>query len=382
VTARRSFRAAGLALVLAAGCGNLQGLGAPATPLVTFNVEAAGDLSSLRPPGITDTSLQIALVWGAQWQPEPFCFLPPQAAAAVAPGVSGASTPADVIAAGCRDPFGFVPARADVSVPVTIDGSAVALSLDNLPATDLLVGDVSPVAYASLVFYDDRDGSGTLDLSTPHPTKFGGRDDGDQQDTPDSADIIYGASFLTMTAPDTRVAYLEGTFDPTAAFYPRAGCPTATWPADGFSVLGTGGFTEAEGLTASAMGMLPTEEDPSACAFEMPDMTVVAVAAQAPADVAEVSCVEQTLDGSTRYREPPAASIDFTGRTWTCAPLPSLGSTAQPNLIQLVVSGLPTDHCKGLTHYTLRGCNEDVACAVPDWDFTANPPSWWPCSTS
>jgi hypothetical protein len=28
----------------------------------------------------------------------------------------------------------------------------------------------------------------------------------------------------------------------------------------------------------------------------------------------------------------------------------------------------------------LRGCREDPTCAVPDWDFTAHPPQWWPCS--
>lgn len=378
MTARRSLGVAGLSLAFVVGCGNLQGLGGPATPLVTFNVEATGDLDSLRPSGTADVSLQIALVWGAQWQPEPFCFLPAPASAAAVPG---ASTPAEVIAAGCRDPFGFVPARADVSVPVTVNGSVAALSLDNLPATDLLIGGAtSRVAYASLVFYDDRDGSGTLDLSTPHRTPFGGRDDGDQQDTPDSTDIIYGASFLSMTAPDTRIAYLEGTFDPTIAFYPRAGCPKGTQPDEGFSVLGTGGFSEAAGLAASAMGMLPLEDDPSQCTPpEVPEKSVVSIAARASADVAEVSCLEQTLDGSTRYREPPANPIDFTGRLYACAPLPSLGAGAQPNLIQLVVSGAATDHCKGLTHYTLRGCREDVACAVPDWDFTANPPTWWPC---
>jgi len=373
------------ALLAAAGCGNVQGLGGPPTPLVTFNVEATGELSSLRPPGITDESLQVALVWGAQWQPEPFCFLDPTSPDLVLPTDTDpeASAPAAVMAAGCRDVFGFVPARADVSVPVTINGGAVALSLDNLPATDLLVGDVSLVAYASLVFYDDQNRNGTLDLSTAHPTKFGGRDNGDQQDTPDSPDVIYGASFLTMTEPDTRVAYLEGTFDPTAAFYPRADCPMAKWPPAGFSLLGTGGFDEKTALPEAEAGMLPPETDPSLCAMAMPVATVVpavvTVAARAPAEVAEISCLEQTLDGSTRYREPPADPIDFTGRLYTCAPLPSLGGASQPNLIQLVVTGLPTDHCRGLTHYTLRGCREDVACAVPDWDLTANPPAWWPC---
>ena len=54
------------------------------------------------------------------------------------------------------------------------------------------------------------------------------------------------------------------------------------------------------------------------------------------------------------------------------------GSPAS-DLIQLVVSGRTFDRCKGLTHYTLRGCREDVNCPIPDWDFTASPPAWWPC---
>ena len=59
------------------GCGNLGGLGGPVPPLVTFQIEAMGDLTDFRPPGITsDASLQVALVWGAQWWTEPFCILP------------------------------------------------------------------------------------------------------------------------------------------------------------------------------------------------------------------------------------------------------------------------------------------------------------------
>jgi hypothetical protein len=192
----------------------------------------------------------------------------------------------------------------------------------------------------------------------------------------DSSDIIYGASFLTMTAPDQRVAFLQGTFDETSAFYPRSGC--APDPADGFSVLGAGGFSAAAGFASAASGTLPME-DPTTCTDGPPDTTLVAVAAQAPANLAEVSCVEDTLDGSTRYREPPTDAPDLTDRVSACASLPSFDAGSQPNLIQLVVSGRSTDHCMGLTHYTLRGCREDVACAVPDWDFTANPPAWWPC---
>ncbi len=364
MTPRRSLGWAGL--LLAAGCGNLQGLGGPSPPLVTFQVEATGDPGLVSPPGVTPvSSLQIAIVWGAQWLPEPFCILPAES-----------SDVAAVIAAGCRDPIGFVPARAAESVPVTV-GTEQALSLANLPAVDLLVGDAtSRVAYASFVLYDDRDGSGTLGLSSSHPTAFGG-DRGDQQDNPDSADVIYGASFLTMAAPDVRVSYLEGTFM-QSGFYPRSGCAGPDQP---FQILSAGGFTEAAAVAAAEVGALPAE-DPNTCNEVLPTQTVVQIAAQAPTDVGEVSCSEDALDGSTRYRQPPDSAPDFTGRVSACAHLPSFDPGSQLNLIQLVVSGRAEDHCKGLTHYTLRGCREDVSCAVPDWDFTANPPAWWPCPTS
>jgi hypothetical protein len=348
----------GLVVFGATGCNDLQGLGGPVPPLATFQVEATGDL------GTSFASLQVALVWGAQWLPEPFCILPPASASAAA-----------VITAGCRDPFGFVPSLVAAAVPVTI-GTPTSLPLFDPPPTDVLVGDVtSRIGYASLVFYDDRDGSGTLNLSESHPTAFGGGGP-DQQDMPDSSDVIYGASFLTMTAPDQRVSFLQGTFDPTSAFYPRSGC-TAPATNSEFQVLTAGGFSAAAGFAAAAAGTLPTENPP--CNVQDPSAALIMIAAQAPADVAEASCTERTLDGTTRYRQPPNDALDLAGRVYACAPLPSFDAGDQTGLTQLVVSGLPTDHCVGLTHYTLRGCNEDVSCAVPDWDFTANPPAWWPC---
>jgi hypothetical protein len=359
-----AMRAPALAVVmlLIAGCGNPQGLGGPTPPLVTFQVIASGDLPPGAPP---DVSLQVALVWGAQWWIEPFCILPPESDAVAA-----------VIAAGCRDPFGFVPASPSTSVPVTV-GTPEPLSLYALPSTDLLIGTVtSRVGYASLVLYDDRDGDGTLSLSTPHPTASGGRGP-DEEDMRDSADIIYGASFLTMTEPDQRVAFLQGAFDPKSAFYPRSGCSDP--PPDGFSVLATGGFSAADGLAASAMGTLPSQ-DPATCSTQTPDAALVSIPVRSPAEVTEVSCAERTLDGSTRYRQPPAERLDFRGRLTACAHLPSFGGPPAMDLTQLVVSGYPTDRCRGLTHYTLRGCRENVFCAVPDWDFTANPPAWWPCN--
>ena len=360
--------AAVLCAVAAGGCGNLQGLSGPAPPLVTFQVQPTGDLSA------SSTSLQVALVWGAQWWTEPFCILPPDPA-----GGSVDSDVTAVITAGCRDPFGFVPAQVGPSVPVTI-GQTAAISLNALPTADLLVGGItSRVGYASFVLYDDRDGTGTLDLSTPHRAPSGGRDNGPPEDEmPDSADVVYGASFLTMTAPDLRASYREGTYTPSG-FYPRQGCGDPPLEFGGFGILGASGFSAADGLTASLAGTLPTESDLGACSQTSPDQTVVPIAVQSPADVVEVSCVEQTTDGSTRYRQPPTDGPDLSYRVHACAHLPSFGAQGQSDLIQLVVSGGSGDRCKGLTHYTLRGCREDVACAVPDWDFTANPPAWWPC---
>lgn len=376
-----------------AACGKLQNFGGAESPLVTFNLmfsdvpvrlprvrlpDARGDLAPLRPPGDTpELSLRATLIWGAQWLTEPFCILPPESTA-IFPADS--TVVAAIIAAGCRDTFGFVPNRVGPSVPVTI-GQPTSLSLLELPTADLLVGAVTGrVAYASVIIYDDRNRNGTLDLSQPHPSAIGRegrRGDGEQMaEVADSPDVIYGASFLTMTEHDQRVAYLEGAFDQTSAFYPRSGC---TPPPDGFSVLEAGGFKAADALKAVASNQLPPE-DPTTCSEAAPRDAVVSIAARAPADLVEVGCDEHTFDSSTRYHEPPASPPDLGGRMMTCAHLPSFdtGGT-KSSLSQLVVSGRATDACKGLTHYTLRGCRESVSCAVPDWDLTANPPTWWPC---
>jgi hypothetical protein len=371
VTRARAAAAAIAAIAAASassGCGGLQGFGGPTPPLVSFQVLVTGDLGPVRPPGVTsEQSLQVALVWGDQWQTEPFCILPAESTDAAA-----------VIAAGCRDPFSFVPLLVSATVPVTI-GVPATLSLYDLPSADVMVGDItSRVAYASLVVYDNRDGN-TLDLALPHRTPAGGIGDGDRRnrDNPDSPDIVYGASVVTMTAPDQRVAFREGTFTPSA-FYPRAGCGD---PLPQFSVLAASGFSAAQGISSSLLGQLPPETDPARCSELPPDDpgAVITFGVQAPASVQEVACLERSTDSSVRYREPPTDMPDFNGRLTACAHLPVFDAGDQSDLIQLVVSGRPQDRCVGLTHYTLRGCRENVSCAVPDWDFTSNPPAWWPC---
>jgi hypothetical protein len=130
---------------------------------------------------------------------------------------------------------------------------------------------------------------------------------------------------------------------------------------------------------ATLAGTLPMQ-DPASCSESAPADTVVHIEARKPADVQEVSCDERTADSSIRYREPPTDAPDLGGRVTACAHLPTFDTNGMPSsLIQLVVSGRAGDRCKGLTHYTLRGCREDVNCALPRWDFTMMPPAWWPC---
>ena len=122
-----------------------------------------------------------------------------------------------------------------------------------------------------------------------------------------------------MTAPDRRVAFREGAFDARSAFYPRAGCDP---PPPGFSVLAAGGFTAEAALAALLGGGLP-QEDPATCAVSAPAETTIVIAARAPADVQAVGCAERRNDSSVRYRAPPPNALDFAGRVWACAHLPT-----------------------------------------------------------
>lgn len=355
-----------LALALAglvAGCGDISGFGGAVPPLAGVAVQVTGDFASVQAPGADHPALRVALVWAAQWLTEPLCILPPDDASVAA-----------LVAAGCRDPFGFVPDRVAANAPLAADGTA-SLALFDLPAADVMVGDVTArVAYASLVVYDDRDGDGTLTLG--RSGRLGGREDPNRPDDPgiSTLDLVYGASFVSMTAPDTRVAFREGGFNRAAAFYPRSGCGD---PLPSFSLVSAGGFTAAAAIAAGLRGELPPE-DPASCR-EAPMDTPVAIAYRPPAQLREVACEERRTDSSVRYREPPADAPDLTGRTTACAKVPDFGSGKANGAIQLAISGRSSDSCAGVTHFVLRGCRNDALCALPQWDITATPPSWWPC---
>jgi len=343
-------------------CSDLSGFGGAVPPLTTVEVQVTGDFASVQVGGADPPVLRVALAWGAQWLTEPLCILPPDDASVAA-----------LIAAGCRDPFGFVPDRVAANAPLASGGSA-SLALFDLPAADVMVGDVTArVAYASVVVYDDRDGDGTLTFGRAN--RLGGRDNGPPDTQPMmTADLVYAASFASMTEPDTRLAFREGGFNTAAAFYPRSGCGD---PLPSFSIVSAGGFSAQDALAAQLRGALPPE-DPAACREVSTDVPV-SVAFRAPAELHELACVERRTDSSIRYREPPADAPDLTNRTTGCAKVPDFGSGKGSGMIQLAISGRSDDSCAGLTHYVLRGCREDALCELPDWDITATPPSWWPC---
>lgn len=346
-------------LCVLAGCGDLVGFGGDVTPLVRIHAQTVGSA----PAPIEH--LRLGLMWGAQSLPEAFCILPAESPEAAA-----------VIAAGCSDPLRFVAARMQASVDAAPD-SVTELALDTLPTADLLVGDVSArVAYGSVVAFDDRDNSGTLEVH-----------DVDHEDPelwllgdtpPPPADVVLGASFISMAQPDQRVAFREGAFVQTG-FYPRAGCDE---PPPHFSVLSAGGFSFADALAASLAGELP-QEDPSSCANASVDDAVIDVSIADPAAATQVRC--RGTGGGTRYHEPdPETPVALDSVTWACAKLPSFEAPdptdPAANQWQLVIA-TPNDPCINTFHFVLRGCDYDPTCSEPEWNWLEVPPTWWPCPT-
>jgi hypothetical protein len=366
-------------LLLPLGCSKAVGLGGTVTHLEKIQVQTTGDPAQFTPAGDTP-NFRVALVWGRQWQPEPFCALPPESPEAAA-----------VIAAGCPDSFGFVPNR--VGADTTLQpGTTATFALDTLPAADVMVGDLNGrVAYGSLIVYDDHNNNGSLDLRTPPrfrrrgpPTQAPTYDDGGPAGP---ADLVYGASFISMTLPDQRVAYLEAKFDPKAAFYPRNGCPD---PPVGFSILSAGGFAQADGgffqadggislalVGELAAGYLPMEGQP--CSTDNLNDTVVTIPLQAPADLTQLACTVNDSGDATTDHEAPTNLPDLTGRQSACVDFPYIpgDDAGVASGKQFVISSAPGEPCRYTIHYTLRGCDNDPSCSTPSWDITTTPPAWW-----
>lgn len=408
----RLFAAALLAWAsLWAGCtAELSGLDAEATPLAVLQVRVSGDLQALRPADTLKEKprLRLGLLWGAQVQADPFCLPLPGDASLTA-----------VRAAGCRDPFGFSVARLGPSVPVKV-GEVTQLPLMDLPLADLLIGDLTArIAYASVVVYDDRNGNGVLDQwratefpsgDTMGPGKGGpggGSMGGDVPAPVQKPDLIYTASFVSMTKPDQRLAYREGGYDGLSFYYPRWGCPE---PPKGFSIVGAGGFDLFSLLTGlfkpGSDGVTLPQMATEACTSSDLASTVLELPLQATETYLDLICARRAgggmssgliTNGSVTYREPPVKALPLDKISWVCAPVAQGGGggkggmgqasgggssalgAPKPAVVELIVSGLPGG-CRTLTHYIPRGCRTDPYCDQPEWEPAA-PPAWWPCPT-
>lgn len=350
-------------LLLLAACGDVQNFGGNVPPLTTLSIQVTGDFESVRAfDGEPD--LRVAVVWGAQWLSEATCTTAPATV-----------EEAQFLLAGCRHPLFFTPKRVGDSMPLT-PNVPFEFPLDNLPGGDVMIGGLSArIAYASLVVFDDRDHDGQLALRKTQRPPYGDSN-GPPEDEVDTlapiTDVVYGASFAAMTEPDTRLAFREGGFNAVSAFYPRNGCGE---PPARFGVLRAGGFSVVEAYNAAQESRLPAQ-DPATCAEGTPDVMPIEIALRLPNEVREVACAQRSLSGTIRYLQPPAYQpIDFTDRSFLCRTIPNTEVT------ELVVTQRTTDVCRGLTHYVLRGCDDQdrVDCSVPNWDFTQSPPEWWPC---
>lgn len=350
-----------------AGCGDLDNFGGTAPPLATITVSTTGDFATVQQPDTGAADLHVALVWGEQWFPEAVCFLPPES-----PEVAA------VVAAGCRNPLAFSPSRVTAVAPLVPD-EPVSLAITDLPAADLMVGTVDArVGYASFVVFDDRDHDGVMQLPRPQRLFGGGGPGPDMPGPAPYVSVVYGASFVAMTEPDTRLAFREGDFI-ESGFYPRHGCGE---PLPAFSLLSAGGFTFEQAIAATAAGMLPAQ-DPTTCSEAPATDVAVTIPFRPVAEVAEAACEQRRDDSSVRYRQPPDDAPDFTDRTYACASIPNLGGDpiAPEGTVQLLVSSRADEPCKSLSHFTLFGCDENTSlqCDAFEWDFRENPPAWWPC---
>jgi hypothetical protein len=349
-----------LALFGCGGCGDLQGLDdSQPIPLAKIKVKTSGSFESVRAPMATKERLRATVIWGTQRLPEALCFFPPES-----PEVAA------VVAAGCRNPLSFTPLLVGPSTPL-VPGEEATIELDTFPPSEVLLGiSTSRVGYGSIVVYDDRQGSGDLQLATEF--------DASNTELDLNNYIVYGASFVAMSEPDTRLVFREGEFIETG-FYPRKGCPA---PLPGFSIARAGGFSLTDALTATLDNKLPAQPEGSCQQLSLGE--VVTIPFRPTTEVREVGCKQTDgINGNVYYRSPDENPMDPDKTVFACAKIPKFSSepSATDNITQLIVAPKQTEACRNVRHYTLYGCygSSFDDCTVPDWDYRQTPPAWWPC---
>ena len=326
------MRSSALLLVaLAASCGNgVDDLTLTAAPLEVLHGHV--DRSAL-PSELAGTPLRAALVWGLVPDYTLACLKYPDNA---------------YLQAVCPDPFDFVPGAVDVEVPVPAEGDgSFALPIPHLPDASVAVGPSgASMAWGSLIVVADTGGTGAIDL-------LGYLQDG----TLGPANPIVAASFYSLHAPQQRIGFREGTFDPGSTFYPLANC---SGPPIGFSILATPGYLPP--------GLVPSPGD---CSTATLDAVVV-----------EAKAISATESTSLACRAINDAPVTQPGAD---SPLKvNLNPLVAKNLVCLdskTVALIIYGTCPLITVMPLAGCEGDLTCTQPEWDLTQQPPAWWPCGS-
>ena len=195
-----------LPFVLLAACGTLQDYGGDVPPLATIHVQTGDERQA--PHGVD----RVALVWGMQWLPEAFCILPPENADA-----------ATVQQRGCRDSFGFVPLRVEADAAIDPVTKQATIELFDVPGADVRgrrrhrarrVRRPRPLQRPRRQQHADDH------QARAHPEQqHGAAGHGSGADHAGADDVV-SATFIDMLLQDSRLAYREGAFVPSA-FYPR-----------------------------------------------------------------------------------------------------------------------------------------------------------------
>ena len=326
-----------LLALMAASCGNgVDDLSLPSQPLAVLRGHF--DRSAI-PSSAAGAPLHAALVWGEVPRYNLAC-------------VSPKWTENDILHSACQDPYGFVIGTVATEVLLPEGADSFELPLLRLPSASDTVGTLgASIAWGSVLVVADTDGNGQLEwvlssLADPSkPNKLG--------------DPVVAASFSSLHAPQQRVGFREGTWDPASTFYPLAGCEG---PLTGFSILST-------------PGLLPGGLDPApgACASEGFQSRVVEASLLSAVESKGMACRTQNR---APVRQPGAIAPGKPGpgpgnQHVTPGTLDCLDATT--------VAFIGLGDCPAITIYPLAGCSNDLACTTFDWDLRKAPPGWWPC---
>lgn len=262
----------------------------------------------------------------------------------------------------CRDPLGVAPSLVGPSVAVSSrqvrEGAPVELPFMHLPSAEVLFGTPdSRVGYATVVLFEDLNGDEALTIG--EAGRVGRRRGGpDRDQEPQEPDRLYGASWLSLAEPHTRLVYQEGR-SAEGFFYPTIACPERP---QGLSLL------ESNAMLSDLLSLFSPEAPPPSegsdiCVLSTLSAPLSLTPQPASPRLQELACEPLEDEGE----EPPEREPDE-GLEMTC-----LSATE-------LVAVDPEAVCKGVALWRLVGCPlNEVSCEAPEWDMRTNVPTWWPC---